>query len=336
MTLSRALRTAWLTALAAGASLADAQPTLDWGGLAYVDYTYQLADPDPDRVGTNTFDYRRLYLTADAALTEPFRARVRLEATGRSTLDSGRPAPFVKDAWVRWRYAAPGHSVTLGVQPPPLFEVAESVWGYRSLDKTLIDRTIRDSRDFGLRADGPLAGPVRYATMIANGNGVQPEDDGARGKRVYGQLVYTSGPVRATLGAGYTAEQDAPVDGVEAVRETSARVSGFVGAVGARARGGAELFYVADDTDAPAVEGQDGVGVSLFGALEVLPKTSLVARYDFTDDDIALSGADEHYLLGAVAYRPIPAVAILPNVIARFPDGAGADVQGRVTVEVRF
>lgn len=335
MTHPLALRSACLTALGLAAlSSAQAQtPGVEWSGLAYIDYEYLIASDDPDDEGDNTFDYRRIYLSADAALSEAFDARVRLEARGRSTTAQGRPAPFVKDAWVRWQYAESGHRATLGVQPPPLFEISERVWGYRSLDATLIDRAdVRDSRDFGFRLDGPLVagGDVSYGLMVGNGNGVRPEVGGERGKRVYGQLAFTPGDiVRATIGADYTAPGGAD-------RQSSARASAFVGAVTEAARGGVEAFYVHNEFDAPGLGTQDGVGVSVFGALNLTTQTSLVARYDYLDDDAGQIGEDEHYILGAFVYRPIPAVSLMPNVVVTMPDGEDPAVLGRVTTFVRF
>ncbi|WP_412060396.1 porin [Rubrivirga sp. IMCC45206] len=332
------LQRAWVlcvTALALSATSASAQPTVDWSGLAYVDYRYLLASADAAAVGDNSFDYRRIYLTADVALDDAFDARVRLEATTRSTTAQGRPSPFVKDAWVRWRYAPDGHRATLGVQPPPVFEVAETVWGYRSLAQTLTDRTrLRESRDFGLRADGPLGGSgLRYSAMVANGNGVQREDAGANGKRVYGQLAYLpdGSPLRATLGADYT-ESD-PDDGT---RQASTRASAFVGAVTERARGGVEVAYVVEDPEAAGLDTETGVGVSVFGAVALAPRTRLVARYDFAEAAVARSGVGEHYVLVALAQRLAPSVQLMPNVIVERPEGGDAEVLGRVTVDIRF
>ena len=123
-------------------SRADAPPTLELSGLAYFDYAYVLSSDDEDIEGGNSFDYRRIYFTADYTLSDAFSGRLRFEAQGASTTAQGRPAPFVKDAYLRWDGAfAEGHRLTLGVQPPPLFQVAERVWGYRSLAKTVLDRT---------------------------------------------------------------------------------------------------------------------------------------------------------------------------------------------------
>ena len=312
-----------------------AQPTIDWSGLAWIDYSYTLASDDPEETRANTFDYRRIYLTADAPLGDGFRARVRLEAQGRSTTAQGRPAPFVKDAWVRWTYTESGHRAILGVQPPPLFQVSEATWGYRNLDKTVIDRArVRDSRDFGFRLDGPLTSGrgLRYAAMVGNGNGVQPARRTEQGKHVYGQLQYVpQGPLRASLGADYAPR----VRGADEPGAGS-QVSAFVGAVTEAYRVGVDVFYVLNTYDDPGVRDDEGVGASVFGVANVSPRTSLIARYDYLDDDVRLAGGDQHYVLGGVAYRPVPGVAIIPNALATLSETADATVLGRVTVDVRF
>lgn len=331
-----------VTALALAPGLVSAQPTgIELSGLAFIDYAYIVSDEDPDLEGANSFDYRRIYLTADSRLSDDVRVRVRLEAIGQATTAAGRPSPFVKDVWVRWQYAESGHRATLGVQPPPLFDFTESVWGYRSLDRTVMDRSrIRSSRDFGVRLDGPLAlgGDLQYHAMVGNGRGVRPEAEGEEGKHVYGQVTLRRGALRASLGADYTARIPNLPD---AERQSGARVSGLVGAVTDRVRGGVEVFYNHAESDRAGLDSRDGIGVSVFGAVDTSARTSVIARYDYLDPDVAFSGSqitdtDEHYLLAAVAYRPLPALALMPNVIATFPDGEDPSVVARVTADVRF
>lgn len=256
------------------------------GGLAYLDYTYILADPDPDLEGANTFDYRRVYLIADATLDEAFDARVRLEARGNSLSSQQRPAPFVKDIWLRWRYTDSGHSARLGVQPPPFFEMVECVWGYRSLDQTIDDRApLWDSRDFGLRLDGPIVPHVRYGVMVGNGNGLRPEEDGDLGKVYYGQLVYSNGILRSALSASLASET--PLD---EPTETNVVTSAFVGAVMERFHGGVEVFYTRTTVDAAGAVDPDGFGVSAFGSVDITPTTSIVAWLGTTTSTPSPSG----------------------------------------------
>lgn len=326
-----------MTALGLSAAGVFAQPAaVDWSGLAWIDYAYTVSSDDPDLEGANSFDYRRIYLTADVDLDDDVRMRVRLEALGRATTEAGRPSPFVKDVWVRWQYAESGHRATIGVQPPPLFQISESVWGYRSLDRTVIDRSrIRSSRDMGLRLDGPIAldSRLRYAVMIGNGRGVRPEPVGEEGKHVYGQIIYADGPFRATLGADYTANVPNLPD---AERRSGTRVSALVGSITEHYRLGLEGYYNRADFDRERLVSQDGFGVSAFAVVNATSRTSLVARYDYIDDDARLGDADEHYVLGAVAYHPVPYLQIIPNVIATVLEGADLDVLARVTVAARF
>lgn len=345
MTLSSLLRLLCVTALGLGAAhpLSAQSPTVEWSGLAYLDYAHTVSSPNDEIDGTSTFDYRRIYLTADVDLGSGFRSRVRLEASDRAQTVQARPTPFMKDAWVEWRYTESGHRATLGLQPQPLTDLQESVWGYRDLDQTVIDRSgYRGFRDIGLRLDGPILpdGTVRYAAMVGNGNRERAEATGSRGKIVYGELILDpDGPFIGAVGADY--EVDDPADGA---RTTSLRTSAFAGVVGERFRGGLEAFYVSQETDAVVdigtgmigVEAPDGVGGSVHGALVVAPRTSVVARYDYIDRAAGREGAGEHYVLGAVSYRPAPAVRILPNVLVTIPEEADATVIGRLTVYAQF
>ena len=313
-----------------------AQPTVDLGGTAFLDYSYVIDSFDEEEVGYNTFDYRRIYLTADYTISESFDGRVRLEAAGRSTTAQGRPAPFVKDLYLRWNDVfGEGHRLTFGVQSPPLFDLSESTWGYRSLEKTIIDRVkVSDSRDMGLRADGPILPnrALRYSLMVGNGNGVQPEPELETGKHVYGQLqIFPGETVRASIGTDYKI-----FDGEDDSREGTAKVSAFVGAVTDRFRAGVEGFYLYTTYDDPMAPNDDGVGISVFGAVNFSERTSAVARYDYVDDDAGRSGVDENYGLVAFVYRPDPHVELMPNLFIDDFDGSAPVITGRFTVHVRF
>ena len=103
-----------------------------------------------------------------------------------------------------------------------------------------------------------------------------------------------------------------------------------------RFHGGAEVFYTRTEVDAPDASVEDGVGVSVFGSFDPTPNTSLVARYDHLDPVAQRQGLDEEYVLVAVAYRPIPDVELMPNVVMTSPEGEDASVVGRFTAFVSF
>lgn len=312
---------------------AVAQSPVEISGLAYVDYAYQLTSPDDAEEGENGFAYRRLYLTADAPISDVFSARARLEATN-SGLGPKGPTPFVKDLYLKWEVGG-GHALTLGVASPPAFAIAEAVWGYRSLEKTLLDLNgVVSSRDFGVRANGPITSDdkLRYGVMVGNNEGVFPEDD--KYKRVYGQVeYYPSEALTFAVASNYAAFGGA--------RESRLAVSGLAGYVTATWRAGVEAFVQTD-----AFEGAGDLatsGVSVFGAVQFTERWGAVGRVDLVEGE-GFADADnlpgspvttERTTFGLVAlvYQPHPQVQVMPNLLVSDSDAADtASTLGRVTL----
>ncbi|HET6569123.1 MAG TPA: hypothetical protein VFG50_14245, partial [Rhodothermales bacterium] len=164
----------WICHAAATECRAQAENPLHISGLAFLDYYYTIAAPDGSELeGQNGFTYRRLYLTADYKISEAFSGRARLEA------NDGSIQPFVKDLYLRWTLPS-HHTLRFGIIPTPAVELSESVWGFRSLEKTPLDLFgFVSSRDMGVRLDGTAFGNgiLSYNVMFANNNSVRPEDD---------------------------------------------------------------------------------------------------------------------------------------------------------------
>jgi hypothetical protein len=247
----------------------------------------------------------------------------------------------VKDLYLRWRPGG-GHAVYLGITSPPVFEVSERVWDFRSLERTAIELSrVAASRDFGLRADGPIPvgreGLLRYAVMVANNEGVFPEDD--ESKRGYAQLeVHPTEALVFTLGgsvAGYPGE-----DGGDETRTGAADANAFVGYVADTWRAGVEGFLQHTSyTDDRAL---DLVGVSVFGTVWITPSVGVVGRFDrvrqeaFGDDEDEPEAVLSSFAVGGLAYRPHERVRLIPNVRWAKPDDGEADLQGRFTAEFSF
>jgi len=318
----------WLFALflllGIGSERATAQ-SVDLGGRIYMDYVYNIADPSPEREGQHGFQYRRLYLTADFDLSEEFAGRARLEAPEGATGVSGVE---VKDLWLTWHYSKE-HSATIGVTPPPAFGLAEDVWGYRSLEKTIMDlQDVVDSRDFGVRVDGPLLGDgtVRYAAMVANNTNTGfTETD--KYKRAYLQLqARPTGRLLFVAGGDYTAFSDE--------RKSGTRLSAFVGYTAETVRVGLETFWYR--LARTAAEARTDVGGSLFGRVQVAPAWEMVGRLDRMRTSGVGPNRYETLIVGGVAYYPHPNVAFIPNLRLQDRDRDTAAVTGRFTLEVNF
>ena len=365
--------------------------TVKIGGLAYVDYFYRPGDDDKNvlwqRPKDNLWDsgrdetvndalhgftYRRLYLTTDAAISERFKARFRLEASDNK-VGSGGPVPFVKDMWVDWNYTG-AHSARLGVMPPPAFQLSEGVWGFRSLEKTILDvQGVNSSRDFGIRFDGPIPirnDLVRYAVMLANGNGNRADDD--KYKKGYARIsIHPSDKLVFSVGADYEKYLDDFIiegDIVISRPYRKMRTSVFGGYEGGIVRFGLEAFLYAlkleeEQTYIVRSENADGFietsayeplnrlsGISVFGSIRVNPQVEFVGRLDLTKNNGEFGQIDpllnETFVLAGMAFAPHENIRIIPNLWWFVSDAQWEEVpevsgkqknrMGRVTIEASF
>ncbi len=298
----------------------QAQITLK--GRAYVDYQYILASPDSDEEGENGFEYRRLYLTSNYKISDTFSGRARLEANGKDGV------PFVKDLYLKWKGAlGDGHDLTMGITEPPSFTVAESGWGYRSLEKTILDRNkIVSSRDFGVRANGKLTsdGSLKYGLMVGNNTRLNDSD---KYKRFYSQLEwYPTDEVSVTTAADYSSSSDVDFLNLHV----------FAGFNPGTFRCGVEGFFRQGNMD-EGDESLDTFGVSLFGIAPINDKWEFVGRIDRVENDFGGVTDSENFVLAALAYKAEKGVMFMPNVLfSKFSDVDDPFVAGRMTMEVKF
>lgn len=315
----RCLATTLLLLLLA-TTAAQAQVTTSLTGTAYLDYVYHADSPNDDLRNSDGFTYRRIYLGANARMSETVDARIRFSAD-RSTIDGPGARPYVKDAFVRWRYAG-RHSARLGVTAPPVFDFSEDVWRYRSLEQTLLDLAgIADSRDFGLRLDGPLwaSGEFTYSLMYASNNYARPEINA--GKRVYGRIAYSSGLFHGAVASNYGALGS---DGPDAWTTNI-----LISVTGNRGRLGGEAYVMrADELDA-----ENYLGGSVFLLARLGAAWEAVARADRLQSPYG----DATLLLGGVSYAVTAGFRLMPNVLFLSNEGGNHDTALlRLTAEINF
>jgi hypothetical protein len=305
--------------------------SVDLSGLVYMDYAYTLASPDNDEEGENAFGIRRLYLTADYGISDDFSVRARLEANDGSTTQQDRLAPFVKDLYLQWKDAiAEGHDIQLGITSPPSYTVSERHWGYRSLEKTVLDRTsVVASRDMGVLFRGRLdsGGSVRYGVMLGNNTGGKAETD--KNKRVYGQLeFYPNETVTVTIGGDYATYSDN--------RDNTVNGNAFVGLTRGRVKAGVEGAFGTTSIDG-APDNQDFAAISIFARGALSEKAELVGRFDHSRTEFAFGSVSEDFFVAGVALRPHPNVRIIPNILYTKNDNdADGFATGRLTLHADF
>ena len=286
--------------------------------------------------GANGFQLRRVFLTFDHKLSDQWSARLRFEANGKGDFTSSVDLePFVKDAFIR--YTGGRHQATLGIQPTPTMEVAEKLWGYRSVEKTLLDlNRFGLTRDTGVAISGSFdAGKkVRYWAMFGNGSGTRDETN--EGKRDYFALDLV--PSEAWIFELYGDLDQRP----GATDRTTLQVVG--GYQGARGRFG--LQFARQERELASGGDETIDAASVFGSIKLSDKLHLLARYDHTFDPnaevarnvfIPFDGTSKvNLVVLGLDYKALKNLSLIPNVEYAFYEKAGAGPDPKDDLYVRL
>lgn len=303
---------------------AQVDRTPEISALLFADYDYTVTSPEGELDGRNGFGYRRIYLTFDFPVSERLSGRVRFESDDSKTTDDGLPAPFIKDLFLKIReFPASGHSAMFGLHPTPNFRLSEDIWGYRSLEKTIQDRTgAVGSRDMGISFTGPVTGngTFRYRLMAANNSGVRAETD--KYKRLYGAVeLVPESAWRLAVGGDYYRFSTG----------TSTNLFAFVGVETRTTRAGVEGFTNEIDNDA----GSDPIrsGMSLFASYSPADDRTIIGRLDLSGIGGDRLSSDMGYALVGYSFGIDDQVEIIPNMEYWFSDGSDdRSLRARLTI----
>jgi hypothetical protein len=168
-------------------------------GLAFGDFAYKAHNDELNRgamqyanipTDYNSFDIRRIYLGYDYQLSEKFSIETLFAFDGGKNLDGdGNRTVLIKAANLRWKNFFKNTDLVVGHLSTTTFSNIERIWGYRSLEKTIIDqRGISKSSDTGVAIQGKFddKGTFGYNLMIGNGTATKPETD--KYKKLYTEI----------------------------------------------------------------------------------------------------------------------------------------------------
>jgi len=294
------------------------------------------------------FQIRRIYFAYDNDISDQFTTRFRLEAdqaaatsaptASGDVLPSGKVSVFVKDAYLMWKNVFSGSNIIFGVQPTPAYDVSEAAWGYRSLEKTIMDlRGTVSSRDLGISLKGKITGDgmVNYWMMLANGSGNNVETD--KYKRYYAHLQLK--PItnfQATLYVDYKDVADILNSYTKSTVSNGALTTAlFLGYSEPFSYNiGVEAFLqttsnALKDTTAKSYSSKSTMGFSVFGSFNIIPELAVVARYDnfnpSTDDKgkdpvavtaaVANGNLSRNYIIAGLSWKVDKNVSIMPNLL---------------------
>jgi hypothetical protein len=321
---------------------------------------------------------RRINLTYDYDINEQFSTRVRLEADGSNTSEvdgNNKIAFYVKHAFLRWNNVFSGSNLIVGIQPTFGYEVSESYWGFRSVEKTQMDlRGILSSTAFGFALRGKLddAGTFNYSVMAANrGAGMNPKDNsvasvtGQSDKyNVYSAMLLYKPTKELSVNVYGDFRPQAPVNDPTSTTTPKSTVAhniltteAFVGyQVADQFSVGAEMtmMMTGDNYADPAatttpkpLKGQTALGLSFFGTYYFDPMWGVLVRYDRYDpktgSDVTEQGDSRGYLIAGLIIKPHKNVTIIPNIqmesYESIPNASysfDSSVNARLTFQVKF
>ncbi|NLP06189.1 hypothetical protein GX411_09600 [Candidatus Fermentibacteria bacterium] len=267
--------------------------------------------------GYNAFQLRRIRMGFKRSLAPNLAMDFRLEAGMPDFLsniqgNSAVATPFVKDAHMTWSLSD-DVNLRFGLQGNLINENPESFWGYRSVEKTILDlQKIEPSRDLGISLNATLDD---FSLRILAGNGNGDKSESYEGKEIFATAGYRIMPgLLAEAGICFEAENDED--------QTHTTLLGLLGYQSPAFHGGVQYAMYkqayGDDT-----EDLDINLLSVFGAVPVSPKMEVLARYDMSDANPAADGiqyfrmadyAPTNTIIAGVAYTPVPNFQLIPNV----------------------
>ncbi|MFL6786099.1 MAG: hypothetical protein ACJ8E0_07510 [Sphingomicrobium sp.] len=264
--------------------------------------------------GTQT-ELKRGYVTIDHKFDDTWSANITTDFRYNSNGTSKDVLVFVKKAWVQARIN-PALNIRVGESDTPWMSFVESLYGYRFVENTLIDRTkFGASTDWGVHVFGTLAHTlVTYQFSAINGAGYKTLSRNSNGIDLEGRIAIS--PVKdVTLGVGgYSGKLGKSNDTVD-VNHRATRLDAVVAYTDKRVRAGVEYFAASNWNNittaplplpAPSTPNDKSNGWSAFGSYAVMPKVSVFGRYDRLKPsrDLNPSMRDNYFNVG-LDYKPI-------------------------------
>jgi hypothetical protein len=343
-----------------------------FSGYMFGDYFYNVARDTSFRSGgqksaavggqkdLQAFQLRRVYFTYDNDISDKFTSRFRLEADGSALTSNSKITTFVKDAYLKWKNIFAGSDLTFGLQPTSAYEISENAWGYRSIEKTIMDlRGIVPSRELGISLRGKLAENLaNYWVTLSNNstsssvvNGTVADNDKFKRYSLHVQVMPTK-ELQFTVYGSLLARRsiDDPKSTTNPPATVGNNTTNLALFVGYNQKNtfnvGVEGFLSSTangipNSDTTGLAAANALGFTLFGTANLTPDLVVIGRYDYFDPntDSRYKGDLRNYVIAGVAYKADKNVQIIPNVqyesYQSLPKG-GRSVDASVTARVTF
>ncbi len=283
----------------------------------------------------NAFDFRRIYFGFNYDISERFTSEFVAAFEGTDYLPNGKRSLYIKIANIKWKDIYPNATMVLGQLSTITYcYTSEKLYGYRSLEKTVLDmKGLAPSFDFGLALLGKFDsdGNYGYNLMIGNGKGASLENN--KFKKYYAGVYgyFWDKKILADLYSDY-----------EDINSTQDRTTfkSFVGFQIPEFRIGFEIFnqlyrrYYSNGTN------KSTFGFSAFAIGTIIKdKLNILGRFDYIDPDINHSnyGFRENFLLLGADFVFDKNVHFMPNLwLNMYSDKSPANIERKTDIVPRI
>lgn len=258
--------------------------------------------------GTET-ELKRFYLGVDHKFNDVFSANLTTDFRYNANGTSKDVLIYVKKAFLQAKLN-PAFTVRVGAADMPWVPFVESLYGYRFVENTLIDRTkFGTSTDWGVHVFGAFGnGLVSYQVSAVDGNGYKTLVRNSDTIDLEGRLSVN--PVKSvTLGiggySGKMGKSNATLPD-SATPHTATRFDAVAAYTDKRIRAGVEYFTAKNWNTITTATNDKSNGWSVFASYAFTPKISVFGRYDGVKPsrDIAPDLKDHYFNVG-LDYKPI-------------------------------
>ncbi len=284
---------------ASGAFAQSWTDSITIGGRTYMDVSSNTFEVNGAKSGSKNgfgYDVKRVYFQVDKKFNDIYSAQLQTDVSpvNQTSGSISGQSLYVKKAFFKASFT-PAFEVSLGSNEMPWVPYAESIYGNRYLENTLLEQnnvgnrgTFGTSADWGVHVGGKLNDIFSYQVSAINGKGYR---DSSRSKTMDVEARLSAKVDQWNLAVGgYTGKRGASVYSgttLTATPHTAQRFDALAAFVGDRVKFGAEYFSATDwatssitDTTAAHTAGDKANGTAIFGSYRLTPEYMLFARYD--------------------------------------------------------
>ena len=283
-------------------------------------FNYNFEDAE-----NNAFQISRAYFSVQKKVSDVISYKFQTDVGYGGATDF---TVYLKNAKLDWK--TDFGKLTFGLQGMNMFNIQENNWGYRFIEKSVMDNNkYSSSADLGVGWEKKF-GVLTPGLLITNGTGYKKVEDDQY-KKLSLRLLYGESKLKKGLNAGVvvsTESEDYTTTSATVETGNTLIIGGFGGFIAGGLRTGAEFALKSEKMESNT----SAQLLSLYGNYKINKKLSGFGRFDLVDPDSDTDSDGYNYLIIGLNYQPEKVFYIAPNVKMKMPETGDAET----TYQVNF